>query len=233
MTCESCQEKVKQILSGIKGIAGASISWQKGEAILTMHEHVPTSVLQEALKPTRYQLSETIARVMPETISYETSWLQTYKPVLLIFAYLFLITFLVQAGAEFSWMLWMNHFMAGFFLVFSFFKLLNLEGFAGNYATYDIIAKHWRFYAYIYAFIELGLGLLFLTGVYPVFTNVFTLVVMSVSLVGVLQTVLNKRKIRCACLGDVFNLPMSTITVIEDGLMITMAAVMLAWMYMQ
>ncbi|RYZ78221.1 MAG: heavy-metal-associated domain-containing protein, partial [Proteobacteria bacterium] len=45
---------------------------------------------------------------------------------------------------------------------------------------------------------------------------------------GVLQSVLNKRKIQCACLGAVFNLPMSTVTIIEDGLMIAMSAVMLA-----
>jgi len=54
-----------------------------------------------------------------------------------------------------------------------------------------------------------------------------TFVVMGISLVGVLQSLLNKRKIRCACLGDVFNLPMSTITVIEDSLMLLMAGFML------
>jgi len=41
-------------------------------------------------------------------------------------------------------MRWMNHFMAGFFLVFSFFKLLNLKGFAESYSMYDIVAKHWN-----------------------------------------------------------------------------------------
>jgi hypothetical protein len=43
----------------------------------------------------------------------------------------------------------------------------------------------------------------------------------------VLQSVLNKQKIKCACLGAVFNLPMSTITIIEDGLMIAMSVTML------
>jgi hypothetical protein len=51
---------------------------------------------------------------------------------------------------------------------------------------------------------------------------------MTISIIGVLQTVLNKRKIRCACLGAVFNLPMSTITIIEDGLMIAMSALALS-----
>jgi hypothetical protein len=51
---------------------------------------------------------------------------------------------------------------------------------------------------------------------------------MSISIVGVIQSLLAKRKIRCACLGAVFNLPMSTITLIEDALMIAMSGVMVA-----
>jgi len=50
---------------------------------------------------------------------------------------------------------------------------------------------------------------------------------MSLSIIGVLQSVLNKRRIQCACLGATFNLPMSTVTIIEDGLMIAMSAGMI------
>ena len=56
-------------------------------------------------------------------------------------------------------------------------------------------------------------------------TNTAAFVIMSVSIIGVLRSVLKKRAIRCACLGTVFNLPMSTITIIEDGLMIAVSAV--------
>ena len=49
---------------------------------------------------------------------------------------------------------------------------------------------------------------------------------MSISIIGVLQAVLNKKKIQCACLGAVFKLPMSTITIIEDALMILMSGIM-------
>ncbi|MBX9734623.1 MAG: hypothetical protein K2X37_11235, partial [Chitinophagaceae bacterium] len=68
------------------------------------------------------------------------------------------------------------------------------------------------------------------TGFNPILTNTVTFVVMTVSIIGVLQSVLNKRKIKCACLGAVFNLPMSTITIIEDLLMIGMSGVMLLTM---
>jgi hypothetical protein len=54
-----------------------------------------------------------------------------------------------------------------------------------------------------------------------------TLLIMSLSLAGVVQSLLSGNRVRCACLGDVFNLPMSTVTVLEDGLMIGMSAIML------
>jgi hypothetical protein len=92
---------------------------------------------------------------------------------------------------------------------------------------YDIIAKKWSGWGYVYAFIELALGLAFLTGFNPDLTNIITFVVMTVSIIGVLQSVLSKRKIKCACLGAVFNLPISTITIIEDTLMIGMSGIMI------
>jgi len=117
----------------------------------------------------------------------------------------------------------MQHFMAGFFLVFSFFKLLNLSGFADSYAMYDVIAKRIPAWGYFYAFTELALGIAYLINFNPFLTNAITFVVMSISIIGVLQSVLNKRTIQCACLGAVFNLPMSTVTIIEDALMIGMS----------
>ena len=121
----------------------------------------------------------------------------------------------------------MNVFMAGFFLTFSFFKLLDLKGFEESYSMYDIVAKKLKTWGFIYAFIELALGIAYATNFQPFVTNIVTLVVMSVSIIGVLQSVLNKQKIQCACLGAVFNLPMSTVTIIEDALMIAMSAISL------
>lgn len=233
MTCSGCQAKVQTLLSKVAGVKNVSIDLSKGEAIISMDKHIATDVLKEALKEyPKYQLSE--SNHQPQTpvpvLTEEetTSWIETYKPILLIFGYIFTITLLVEyMHGEFAWMRWMNHFMAGFFLVFSFFKLLNLNGFAESYSMYDIIAKRWSTWGYVYAFTELALGIAFLTGFNPLLTNAITFVVMTVSIIGVLQSVFNKRKIKCACLGAVFNLPMSTITIIEDALMIVMSGVML------
>ena len=111
----------------------------------------------------------------------------------------------------------------------NYFKLLNLKGFAESYAMYDIVAKKWNGWGYVYALIELALGIAFLTKFNLLLTNLATFIIMGISIIGVIQSVVNKRKIQCACLGAVFNLPMSTVTIIEDGVMIGMSAVMI-WM---
>lgn len=159
------------------------------------------------------------------------NWFNTYKPILLIFAYILVIASIPALQHEsFHWMQAMNSFMAGFFLTFSFFKMLDLKGFADSYTMYDIVAKKIPKWGYVYAFIELGLGIAYATHFEPLLTNVVTLLVMTISIVGVLQSVFNKRKIQCACLGAVFNLPMSTVTIIEDALMIFMSGLMLFWL---
>ena len=156
------------------------------------------------------------------------SWFATYKPLLLVFAYILLVTFAVEyIAGQFDLHRFMPNFMAGFFLVFSFFKMLDLAGFANTYSMYDVLAKRFHAYGYLYPFIELSLGTAYLLGYRPMFTNVVTLIVMAFSSIGVIIAVMNKQKIKCACLGTGFNLPMTTVTIIEDLLMASMAAWML------
>jgi copper chaperone CopZ len=229
MTCSGCQSKVQALLTKIQGIKNVAVDLNKEQAEIEMDHHIPTNDLKAALKDyPKYQLSEVRQHhpVIPE--EEKKSWIATYKPILLVFAYITGISLIVEiVSGTFFWMRWMNNFMAGFFLTFSFFKLLDLKGFADSYMSYDIVARKWMFWGLIYPFIELLLGIAYLSGFNPLLTNSVTLSVMSISVIGVLQTVLNKRTIRCACLGSVFNLPMSTITIIEDVLMILMSAIML------
>jgi copper chaperone CopZ len=226
MTCNGCAAKVQKLLSSVAGIENININLEKNEAAVTMHHHIQTKELQNALKDyPKYQLTEQPVH-HTEIINEETkTWFETYKPILLIFAYITGISFLAELKGSFNAMHWMNNFMGVFFLTFSFFKMLDLKGFAESYFSYDIIAKRWMGYGYLYAFIELALGISFITLFNPLLTNTITFVVMSVSIIGVLQSVLNKRKIKCACLGAVFNLPMSTVTIIEDALMIVMSLI--------
>lgn len=227
MTCGNCEAKVRSSLMMVENVTGVEVSKADNSATITMDKHVAISDFQKALggSDSKYQIA---AIHHNEAAEQTRSWLQTYKPILLIFFYITAVSLLVQLRNDsFDFMQWMRHFMAGFFLVFSFFKLLNLKGFAESYVMYDVLARQIPAWAYIYAFVELGLGLANVVDFNPVFTNLATLIVMSISIIGVLQSVLNKKKIQCACLGAVFNLPMSTVTIIEDALMIAMSAIML------
>ena len=231
MTCSACVAKAKNELLKLGDVIEANVQLDQPQATITMQKHIPVKELQKALSTAgNYTIQEADngMRLMhgaaPEP---EASWFSTYKPILLIGAYIIAITILIElTRGRFDTEAWMSNFMAGFFLVFSFFKLLDVKGFADSYSTYDIIAKKWYGWGYVYAFVELALGIAFLARFNLLLTNVVTFAVMSISIVGVLQTVLNKQKIKCACLGAVFNLPMSTITIIEDGLMIAMSLFM-------
>lgn len=224
MTCSSCEAKVKSALLTIDNVTAVEVSKDTNSASITMDKHISISDFQKALD-SKYQISAINHNEIEEQAK---SWLETYKPILLIFFYISFVTILIQFKNEnFNWTEAMQHFMAGFFLVFSFFKLLNLKGFAESYVMYDVIAKRVPVWGYVYAIIELGLGIAYLINFNPLLTNWITFIVMTISIVGVLQSVLNKKKIQCACLGAVFNLPMSTVTIIEDGLMIVMSGFMI------
>lgn len=221
-----------EVLNRAVQSAGAYSLTDEVEVIDTMGNHGQQTVVHGAVKNTvaTAQFADlpnaTIAADLAEPSA------TTYKPLLIILGYLLGITALVEFRAgSFDPMRAMGVFMAGFFLTFSFFKLLDIPGFASSYRMYDVVAKRWPTYGTVYPFIELLLGIAYLTAWNPLVTNLFTLVVMGISLVGVVQSVLDKRKIRCACLGSVFNLPMTTVTIVEDSLMIVMAAAMLFMVY--
>lgn len=163
----------------------------------------------------------------PQT-ALPASWLVTYRPILLTFGYILFVALIAARSINgFNGTLAMRVFMSGFFLTFSFFKMLDLRGFADSYAMYDIVARRFRSWGYMYAFVELALGIAFAVDFQPLLINGITFAIMTISIIGVLQSVMNRRKIQCACLGAVFNLPMSTVTIIEDGLMIAMSGILL------
>lgn len=227
MTCSSCEAKVKSSLIMLPSVTEVEVSKDKQTATISMDKHIALSTFQNALDK-KYSIT---AMEHNEAAEQAKSWVATYKPILLIFGYITTIAIISAIHQNtFHWMQAMNIFMAGFFLTFSFFKMLDLKGFAESYSMYDIVAKKIKAWGFIYAFIELGLGIAYATNFQPLITNIVTLIVMSVSIIGVLQSVFNKRKIQCACLGAVFNLPMSTVTIIEDFLMIVMSGIMLVTM---
>ena len=229
MTCGGCVNRVKNTLATMAKTVEVTLN--PPQAILT-EPMASMADMNAALSQVGHYVLSAQLPSAPETNTLpaeETrSWLATYQPLLLVLAYILLVTLAIEAQHEaFELHRFMPHFMAGFFLVFSFFKLLDIRGFASSYAMYDVLAKKWATYGLIYPFIELALGTAYLLGYRPMLVNALTLFVMVFSSIGVILAVMNKQKIRCACLGAVFNLPMSTVTVIEDLLMAAMAAWML------
>lgn len=158
--------------------------------------------------------------------------LSAYYPIFLITAYIVGVVTLNNYSLEgMNWHRWMSQFMAGFFLVFSAFKLLDIRGFADGYAMYDLLARRWHGYGYIYPFIELILGILFLTEWFPIVTEVATIIIMGFSSIGVINSLFRKQQFHCACLGTIIKVPLSSISLVEDLLMVAMALLMLIWRY--
>ena len=122
---------------------------------------------------------------------------------------------------------WMHFFMGFFLCQFSMLKLFNPAGFAQGFQMYDLVAKKFPGYAYLYPFIELGLGLSYLSFAFPTATYLITILVMGIGAIGVVRALKQGLDVRCACMGTVLNVPLSTVTLSEDIGMGLMASWML------
>lgn len=228
MTCNSCVAKVKSAILKLGDVLEADVQRDAPQATITMQKHIPLSTLQAAISfDGKYAITEAAGSTVMKTTDDNVS----YFPIFLIFGYIAGITLLIQfASGSFSFMQWMQHFMAGFFIVFSFFKMMSLKAFAEGYRTYDIVAKAIPAYGFVYPFIELALGISIIVGFEPYITNLVALIVMTVSTIGVVNSLMKKTPFQCACLGTVIKLPLSKVTFFEDLLMVVMSIVMLLLM---
>lgn len=114
-------------------------------------------------------------------------------------------------------------FMGWFFIVFGGLKVMRLSGFVEAYQKYDLIAMRSRAYAYVYPFLELFFGISYLLAWQVVAVSVVVAVVMVIGALGVYLKLRAKEEIPCACLGTVFKVPMTWVTLGEDLLMAGMA----------
>lgn len=151
------------------------------------------------------------------------------------YAPLFVILFAAALGAaarhhtelNWSWHIWMHDFMGLFLLVFAMVKLFDLSSFAMGFAKYDLLAARSRTYALIYPFLELGLSLAYLSRWQTQATYFATIVILSFGALGVLNTMRQGKRINCACMGKILEVPVSTVTLTENLSMSVMALAML------
>lgn len=152
-----------------------------------------------------------------------------YKPLAVIFVFLLIFSVAIAWRSDYwMWKHWLSAFMGSFFLIFSMFKFFDLKGFVEGYSVYDLIAKKTKMYAYCYPFIEVALGIAYLSFFIPVLTNIVTIIIMAISAMGVIQTVMRgDKELKCSCLGTIIDVPLSTVSIIEDVGMGIMALIML------
>ena len=185
MTCGSCLAKVKEVLNK-EGISSNELTL-KNPTLNISEKAESTKMLNQKLKSIgnyRAQKIEVIANSENET--YPPINTETYKPLILIISFVFGVSLFAQFPFEqVDFMLLMRHFMAGFFIAFSFFKFLNLKGFSASFRMYDPIAKKSKSWSFIYPFIELILGILYLTNSLALITNWTAILVLGISSVGV------------------------------------------------
>jgi len=227
MTCNGCRTHVEQQLNKLPEVERVVVSLEDHTAKITSN-HQWTAEQIAAVLPEKYtvKIKTDRAAIPTATVSEAVSeWRQLF-PLFLIFGYLTMAAMLMNinpwSGGGF-----MLDFMGLFYIVFGFFKFLDLKGFPASFSMYDPIAKRVPLYGWIYPFLETALGLMFLLRwQIPValFTTIF---ILGVTTIGVIKTLLDKQQIQCACLGTALKLPMTKATLIENAVMLVMAVWML------
>ena len=226
MHCSSCVEKINSALSPHFKVIDITLNPPilKIEASQTPSVNDLNKHLSQAGKYTLHANTDNLLSVSNDL----EGGVRAYYPIFLIATYIIGVAFInTFNGHEVDWQRWMTEFMAGFFLVFSAFKFLDIRGFAEGYSTYDLLARRWYAYGFIYPFLELALGILYLTQWIPTITQLATVIIMGFSSLGVINSLRKKQKIQCACLGTILKVPLSSITLIEDLTMVILAALAL------
>lgn len=222
MTCQSCVKTVTDSLLKNEAIKKVKVDFENKTLTISSPQKMNLIDLKKALS-SQYKIDE--LNTHDSKATEKTSKWITYKPLLILVFFILGITTLNQLNQnEFHFHEWMNHFMAGFFVSFSFFKFLNLRSFSESFSSYDPIAQIWTPYGKLYPFMELTLGIHFFIQKELLLVNSLTILILSLTTFGILKSLRRKNHFKCACLGSGFNLPLSYVTVFENGVMILMAS---------
>lgn len=217
MTCQGCALSIEQAITQLPNVKGVTANFKTGTVEISYRHSFDATKINTVL-PGKY--------AMVTDFTKAPSKAKQLFPLGLIF--LFLIGgILIIHYPIFMIMDMLPNFMGLFFVVFSFFKCLDLDGFQSSFRRYDPLAKSIPFYAWLYPFLELILGVLFLMRWELQLALWLTVGILSITSIGVIQVLLSKKDIQCACLGSVLNLPMTEATLIENAIMIGMATWML------
>ena len=223
MTCLGCQKAVTEKINTLEEVSAVEVSLETGIAQIRSVTKLSVNKIS-ALLGAKYSVQEDTPIT---TRGMKTFKLKELFPLFLIFAYLIAGTLFLTSLLQVRPQRAMQIFMGLFFIVFSFFKFLDYRGFPDSFSRYDPLAKKIPGYAKIYPFIETALGAAFLLEWQVPIALVLTIVILSFTTYGVLRSLRQKDQIECACLGTALKLPMTEATLIENGIMLLMACILL------
>ena len=222
MTCLTCQKTVSDKIKSYRGVLGVKVNLKSGIAEIDSKQFIEVKEISKLLGA-KFTVKGEISLSKKET----KSKLRQLTPLFLIFSYLMVGTFYISIQINASYERSMQIFMGLFFIIFSLFKFLDYGGFPVSFKRYDPLAKKIPFYANLYPFLETALGIAFLIEWnLPVILSV-TLLVLSITSLGVIKTLVNKTEIDCACLGTSLKLPMTEATLVENLIMLSMSSILL------
>ena len=151
---------------------------------------------------------------------------ETYRPVVTLFA----ITFLRALGA--AWVVedqWLSVRTFEWFIAFTmcglgYLKLRDTESFSTMFLNYDLLARRWVRYGYIYPYAETGAGLLMIPAVLNWVSVPVALFIGTIGAVSVLKAVyIDDRELTCACAGSDSKVPLGFVSLTENLAMVAMA----------
>jgi len=159
---------------------------------------------------------------------------KTYQPVIAIFAVTFalaLTTCWAMLGSlEIIRVL--ELFIAFSMCVLGILKLQNLLSFATGFVQYDLVARRYVPYSYVYPYIEAGGGVLMIAGLFTWFVAPVVLIASTIGAVSVFKAVyIDKRDLNCACVGGGSEVPLGFISLTENLMMMAMAIWMLVKLF--
>src|SRR5438552_1996984 len=117
----------------------------------------------------------------------------------------------------------MHAYMGVFLIFFALLKIFDLDGFKDGFAMYDLVAMRNSTWGYVYPFIELALGFAYLSFLWPGAIYLATIIVFTCGAIGVILALRKGLDIACPCMGNVLAVPLSTVTLTEDAVMVAMA----------
>ena len=227
MTCGGCKSSVEKHLGSIELVTNVEVSSEIEEVTITLEHPVSIDIFKKVL-PKKFNLFEKPNISSTHKITsisekvQEDSKVKQLQPLFIILFYL-ATTVIFLNYKDWNSREMMFDFMGLFFIVFSFFKMLDLKNFPTSFSMYDPLSKKIPFYGWVYPFIEIALGLMFLMRFELNIALYVTIVILGITTFGVTKTLMNKKNIQCACLGTALKLPMTEATLIENALMLSMS----------